>query len=101
MKTQGAPQQQASHALSLIEGEFTAAEAREQLLELYQHNIRYHGKRNFASQIRQGNPDSYSESKLRELNDARLSTIELLRIADELGLKIKIESDIKVSLTQD
>ena len=90
-----------TQALSLIEGEFTAEEAREQLLKLYEDNIRYHGTRNFASQIRQGNPDIYSENKLRELTLAKSDAIKLLQMADEQGFKIRIESDVRISLTKD
>lgn len=101
MKAATASEQTQFHGVSLIEGEFTANEAREQLLKLYEDNIRYYGARNFSEQIRNGAPDSYSEMKLQELSQAKASTIEILEKAQALGLKIKIESDVRITLTRD
>lgn len=101
MTTATAPDNPHFHGISLIEGEFTANEAREQLLKLYEDNIRYHGARSFSEQIRKGTPDNYSEMKLQELSEAKASTLEMLEKAQQLGLKIKIESDVKITLTKD
>ena len=90
-----------NHSLNLMDVEFNAQEAKQQILKMLVDNIQYHSQRNFSSEERFGNPDLTSKAKMEELIKSKASTLELLEIADQCNLKVKVESHLIISITPD
>lgn len=84
--------------ICLIDGQFSATEAKEHLLGMIADNLAYHSLRSFSSQERFGQPDRYSKNKLDELETSWQQALNLLQLAKQSGADLKLEAEIKVTL---
>ena len=86
--------------MTLINGEFSVSEATQHLMKLYDDNLRYLGRLAFSQQIRFGATDEYAEAMLKALGEAKHETLALLGDAGSKGVKIKIETAVKISIAE-
>lgn len=86
------------NTLTLIQGEFSVADATEQLMKLYNDELRYHSRRAFSSEIRFGTSDNGAQAMLKALDRAKQETLELLNQANGTGRKVKIETAVRISV---
>lgn len=80
----------------LIEGEFTPAEAKEILLNLFGHKIQFHNLKSFASEEILGQKDKHSTLRVKQLNAMRDELIDLLDHSAKNNRKMVINSVIKI-----
>lgn len=80
----------------LIEGEFTPAEAKEILLNLFGHKIQFHNLKCFANEEITGKKDRHSEMKVKKLNAMRDELIDLIEKSRKDDKKLTINSVIKI-----
>jgi hypothetical protein len=80
----------------LIEGEFTPAEAKEILLNLFGHKIQFHNMKSFANEEISGKKDEHSALRVKQLNDMRDELIDLLDDSAKNNKKMIINSVIKI-----
>lgn len=85
----------------LIEGKFSPLEARQEILKLITGNINYHSKRSFSHHERYGSPDIQAEEQIKALAECREKALELVAQAQKQGLSIQVETDIKITLTNE
>jgi hypothetical protein len=81
--------------LKLIDGNFTAQEAREILLKIYSDKIQFHEMRNFSAQERFGKPDLHSSMRISELQAAKEEIKRELASVDPETF-VRINSTIEV-----
>lgn len=84
----------------LVDGSFKAAEAREVLMNLIGSKIAFHSVKNMSSLERNGEADAHSERRIEELQLSRKEIRELLKIAEEDELQVRISSGIHISLEE-
>ncbi|TXK50064.1 hypothetical protein FVR03_05535 [Pontibacter qinzhouensis] len=83
--------------INLIMGDYTPMEAKETLLDVVNSKINFYKLQNFSAQVRFGKPDTASESRVNELEEARAQIIALIQKAQEASSSLKIESTINVA----
>ena len=64
---------------ALIEGEFSAEDAREILMELLANKLSFHTKRNFSSEIRFKKQDEFSVQRIQELEKTQRTVLAILK----------------------
>ncbi|OAQ38490.1 hypothetical protein A5893_13780 [Pedobacter psychrophilus] len=79
----------------LIEGIFSASDAKEILLNLIEEKIKFHELRSFSDEVKQGKKNDESLLKVAELNDTK-SKIKALLEKVENGKNLKINSFIEI-----
>lgn len=84
--------------LELVKGQFTAEEAREVLMNLINSKLSYHNKKNLRSIERSGQVDQNSKKRIEELKEMRQNIVQLVKKAEERGVKMNIHSEVKVEL---
>ncbi|BFM41363.1 hypothetical protein CFS9_00040 [Flavobacterium sp. CFS9] len=80
--------------IQLIKGDFTNEEAKEILLNLINAKINFHNLKNFSDDERSGEQDEFSLKRIAELTESKEAISEMIHHAIEKNLKIKVESDI-------
>mgnify|MGYP006177277625 CR=1 FL=1 len=80
--------------IQLIKGDFTNDEAKEILLNLINAKINFHNLKNFSDDERSGKQDEISLKRIIELTESQEVISEIINHATKENLKIKIESDI-------
>ncbi|WP_340199453.1 hypothetical protein [Ascidiimonas sp. W6] len=80
----------------LIEGEFSPAEAKEILLNLFGHKIQFHNLKCFANEEISGKKDKHSAMKVKQLNAMRDDLIDLIKNSEKENKKLVINSVIKI-----
>jgi len=80
----------------LIDGEFTPAGAAKVLFPLINNKINYHSLESFSNEIRFDKDVTNSKKRIAELQEVQLQIQELLEKAEDIGLKLKISSQIKI-----
>lgn len=80
----------------LIEGEFSPAEAKEILLNLFGHKIQFHNLKCFANEEISGKKDEHSAMKVKQLNAMRDDLIHLIQESEKENKKLVINSVIKI-----
>ncbi|XLS29051.1 hypothetical protein ACJD0Z_17860 [Flavobacteriaceae bacterium M23B6Z8] len=80
----------------LIEGQFTPAEAKEILLNLFGHKIQFHNLKCFANEEITGKKDKHSETRVKELNAMRDELIDLIDNSQKNNKKMVINSVIEI-----
>lgn len=83
--------------LPLLEGEFPALTARQEIAQLLQERIRYHGMQSFSNQIRFGEDCEKHEQKTRELKMLMQRITELMNVVNE-DERVKIKAWVEVEL---
>jgi len=85
-----------SHEFSLIEELTDAKDSKEILLSLIQFKVRFHSLKLFSASEMHGVEDSYSQKRVKELDEMRNEVIEILDRCSKSGKKIKIHSTIYI-----
>ena len=86
--------------LTLIEGSFTAEEAKEILLNVFSTKINFHEMKNFSSQERFGMEDEIAQMRIPKLKNEIENVLELVSVADLNKNKLVITSEINISLSE-
>jgi hypothetical protein len=86
--------------LTLIEGSFTAEEAKEILLNIYSTKINFHEMKNFSSQERFGMEDEIAQKRIPKLKNEIENVLQLVSVADLNKNKLMITSEINISLSE-
>ena len=86
--------------LTLIEGSFTAEEAKEILLNMYSTKINFHEMKNFSSQERFGMEDEIAKMRIPKLKNEIENVLQLVSVADLNKNKLVITSEINISLSE-
>ena len=87
-----------TNQLDLINGQFTADEAKEILTTIFVTKIKFHELKNFSSQIRTGKSNTFTQERILFLSE-ELKKIELIvNEAKTLNKKLILKSEINVSL---
>jgi hypothetical protein len=84
--------------LKLIEGDFSAAEAQEILINVFSSKIQFHEMRNYSSMERFGKEDIFAKKRIDELKKC---VEEFKRVVSEANVnnqQIQINSIIKISI---
>ena len=68
-------------------------------MEMIQNKIAYHNLQIFSLRERFGADSSFSQNRIKELEEIRESLQKTLRQAEELGLAVDIDCPINVRLT--
>lgn len=86
--------------IQLIDGNFSAQDAQEVLMDLINHKIRFHQLRNISWEERFGEPNQHSQKRLKELMKDRDRLSAVLDFAAQHGLNIKLQSKIDILLSK-
>lgn len=84
-------------SLKLIDGKFSAKEAKEILLNMINNKIQFHTNRDFSSEIRFGTPEVNSRERLIELRETKKKILSLLEEAKNNNQILRIHSSIEVT----
>ncbi|MCS6975342.1 MAG: hypothetical protein N2044_01995 [Cyclobacteriaceae bacterium] len=90
--------QQNVTSVKLVDGLFSAEEAREILLNLIQCKIQYHEMNNFSSLEQHGKPDTIAQYRLPELRAEQEKVKQLTNAAAQKRCILKITSAIRIEL---
>lgn len=90
-----------NESLTLLKGLFTAEEAREVLISLFQAKINYHEARNFSSQVRSGCDDRIAAERLPELRKSLLRIRELVAQAEGSNRKMVVTSTVNIEFAEE
>lgn len=82
----------------LINGNFTPAEAREIIVDLYQTKIQFHELKNFSSVIQSGHKNEQSESRIASLRAGLQKVLQQIDLAENEGRTLIIQSTVEVQL---
>lgn len=84
--------------LSLVEGTFNTAEAREVLLTLIDDKIRFHNNRIFSHEERFGITPSDSVDRITQLTKTRKEIVDIMNKCKDQDCEIRIHSDINIEI---
>lgn len=79
---------------SLINGEYSAEEAREILMELLVKKISFHTMRNLSYEIRYKKADPHSQLRIHELEATQEKLLEILKSGN--GKRFKVTCNIEI-----
>ncbi len=82
--------------IKLIDGNFTPAEAKEVMVAMLSSKIQFHTNKNFSKEEMEGEPCQNSIRRIKELALARMEVKDLMHLAMEDDLKIKIKANIEI-----
>jgi hypothetical protein len=85
---------------NLIQGEFSPAEARELVMNLFQNKLNFHDMKNFSSMERFGEEDKVSVKRIQELQRSLLSVTELLSNAKEQNKSLRIVATVEIQMSE-
>lgn len=86
--------------LTLIEGSFTAEEAKEILLNIFSTKINFHDMKNFSSQERFGMEDEIAKIRIPKLKNEIENVLQMVLEANLNKNKLMITSEINISLSE-
>jgi hypothetical protein len=81
---------------TLVEGKFSAQDAREILLSLINNKIKFHELKNFSHEVRFSRTDNHSVMRIAELKACRESLKDRLKMAVDSNTIIKVHSTVVV-----
>ena len=87
-----------TQSLELLAGEFSAQDAKAQALGLLSKSIGHHWVQSFKHQSESDELNHYSDEKMAELSLQRSDLVDLIKKAEENGLRLNIEANLKVSI---
>ena len=87
-----------TETIELIKGTFTPNEAREILLQLLNSKINFHNLKNWSSRERFGKPDTYSQQRLKHLEESRKKVELLISKSVNEEKTITINSSIEINI---
>ena len=85
----------------LIDGTFSATDARSILTSIISAKINFHSLKQFSEQIRYGNDKYQTEQRITELKKLNENLIQLIDEVTKKGLRLKIKSNIEIELEED
>ena len=85
----------------LIDGTFSAADARSILTSIISAKINFHSLKQFSEQIRYGNDKYQTEQRITELKKINENLIQLIDEVTKKGLRLKIKSNIEIEHEED
>jgi ribosomal protein L22 len=94
-------QMKSSEKLSLIEGKFSAEEAKEVLMNVYLTKINFHKRKNFSSKERFGIHDHTAEKRIPELKKCLDKMLEFVADAQNQNKTLIVTSEINISISED
>ena len=80
----------------LIDGEFSAEEARTILMALIENKIRFHRRENLSQEERFGSPDKYSNRRIDQLLQTKAELSDLIDSAQVSGERLAINCVIEI-----
>lgn len=83
--------------INLIMGDYTPMEAKEVLLKVVESKINFHKIRNLSAYVHFGKADADSETRIKELKEAREQIIALVQKAIDDNTLIEIGSTIDIA----
>ena len=86
--------------ITLIKGKFEPTDAKDLVMNFINSKINYHKLKSFSLLERSGKRDKHSEDRITELTDSRNELVEIIKEANDNGLKVKIDSTIKIRLVK-
>ncbi|TDE06884.1 hypothetical protein [Flavobacterium sandaracinum] len=84
--------------IQLTKGLFTNEEAKEVLFNLINTKINFHNLKNFSNDIRSGTADEAGLKRVVELTGAKATIDQIISYAKKENLKIKIDTDILITI---
>lgn len=90
----------ANYNYKLIDGVFSPCEAKKMLLDLINTKINYHNLDDFSNHIRFNASLTYSENRTEQLSHTRESIKQLIELANNSNMKLKISSEIAIELIE-
>ncbi len=88
-----------NEVLSLIDGKFSATDARELLMNLFSSKIQFHQMKNFSSQERFGKDDKLAAKKIPILKENVEILSEILKKAEKQKGKLIIKAMVEISFS--
>jgi len=85
----------------LINGSFSAEDARQVLLSLINHKINFHELNAWSHRERFGEDNAVSVKRVEELSQTREEIAHLISDAAAMGQKLSIKSSIEITLDRD
>lgn len=82
----------------LIEGDFSAEEAKKMLMSLISSKINFHNLNSFSDYVRFNRDPKKLENRIVELTNTREDILKLMEEAEKKGTKLKIKSNISIEL---
>jgi hypothetical protein len=82
--------------INLIDGAFTPEEAREIVIDLINKKIQFHSVKSHENWAKNGKVDTFSDIRIKELEQARNSVLELTKSEHSQEIKMKINSFIEI-----
>lgn len=86
-----------ANQLNLIEGQFTAPEAKEILVDVFMNHINFYKLKNFSSQIRFDEDDDFAQNRIYILRNELEKFESITNEARLLNKKLIIKSEIYIS----
>jgi len=85
----------------LINGSFSAEDARQVLMSLINHKINFHEMNAWSHRERFGKDNAASIKRVEELSQTREDIAHLINEAAAMGQKLRIKSSIEIALDRD
>jgi polyhydroxyalkanoate synthesis regulator phasin len=82
--------------INLIDGEFTPEETREIVIDLINKKIQFHSVKSHENWAKNGKVDTFSDNRIKELEQARDSVLELTKSEHAQEIKMTINSFIEI-----
>jgi len=86
--------------VQLIKGTFSPDDARHLLLSLITYKISFHELKSFGDMERLGRKDTHAERRTDELKESRRTLLRFLEAADKEGVRLRIESLVKIRVVK-
>jgi hypothetical protein len=86
---------------TLVDGKFSAEDAREILLSLINNKIKFHELKNFSYEVRYSRSDNHSVMRIAELKACREALKEKLKMAVDENTVVRVHSSIVVEFVNE
>lgn len=86
--------------LTIIDGKFTYAEAKEILMDILSSKINFHCLKNWSSQERFGKDDNIAQKRIPALRNEMKKLEGILAEAKAKNKTLKVKSDINITLLE-
>ena len=90
-----------TETLSLIDGQFSDEDAKEILMNVFSKKITFHERKNFSEFEMHGENDQNAQSRITVLKQEMEKVHEIIAEAKAKNQRLKIDSEIKISLLTD
>ncbi|MBK9419651.1 MAG: hypothetical protein IPN44_01195 [Flavobacteriales bacterium] len=87
-------------SFTLLNGCFTAQDAKEVLMSVFQAKIHFHQMQNFSSQERFGREDVMALKRIPELKKNLQGILEVIAQAAATNMKLNVTSEVNIEFTR-